>query len=51
MLFRSHFSGTTRCSRRKFATTVAGTPKSRYSPVARSMPGVSSISLFGSTIA
>src|SRR5438067_8149944 len=38
-------------SRRKIATTVAGTPKARYSRLLRSMPSVSTVSSTGSTIA
>src|SRR4029077_16597666 len=48
---RSNFSATTRFSRRCCATTGAGMPCASYSPVRRSKPGVSSVSLFGSVMA
>ena len=51
MLCRSFFSGTMRFSRRYSASTGAGTPCGSYSPVPRSKPGISSVSLFGSVMA
>src|SRR5262249_6323498 len=44
------FSGTTRFSRRNWATTGAGMPCAWYSPLG-SKPGVSNVILFGSVMA
>ena len=51
MVLRSFFSGMMPRSRRNSASTGAGTPQSRYPPVSRSKPGVTSVSLLGSVIA
>jgi hypothetical protein len=50
-VLRSFFSGTMPRSRKNSATTGAGTPQSRYSPVSGWKPGVTRVSLFGSVIA